>query len=196
MIDIKNLKNAIQISKQLNEFISADDLELLAKDGKIPYYLITNPVTSENKYAFYFPEVDAWFQGNWLKKIEVYPNMTFLQVCVNNIKSQVPMELNCIEQLIELPYFGLHIIPGIYFLCKDGKLQYIGQARHVARRVTDHLIEGEKDFNAVFYIPCAPNRLDDLETALIDRLKPPLNKIYKSFKDPGYSKIILNKIFA
>jgi hypothetical protein len=70
--------------------------------------------------------------------------------------------------------FNLIFSSGIYFLCMDGEVVYIGQAQNVAARVTQHL--AVKAFNGVFFLPCSKNDLEWLEYELIIEFKPKLNK--------------------
>lgn len=63
----------------------------------------------------------------------------------------------------------------VYFLCRQGKVIYVGQARSVMRRISDHLDENCKDFDAVWWLPCESRELDRVEREWIHRLKPHAN---------------------
>jgi hypothetical protein len=62
---------------------------------------------------------------------------------------------------------------GIYFLCRDGALLYIGQSVNVGARIADHYRRYE--FNSVFFLPWPQDDLNRMEAALIRTLRPTLN---------------------
>jgi len=68
----------------------------------------------------------------------------------------------------------------VYFLYREGVVVYVGQAVNVRRRVADHIGEGVKDFDAVSFIPFAPDKLLAAEARYIRRLRPALNKALNS----------------
>ena len=81
-----------------------------------------------------------------------------------------------IKNLLELPIENISTPSGIYFLCKENKIKYIGQSNYITGRVTQHIAEGIKDFSNVFFISCPSNKLNELETLLIRHFQPELNK--------------------
>ena len=66
---------------------------------------------------------------------------------------------------------------GIYALFNKDELVYIGQSSNLYLRVLEHIVEGKKDFDG---IKCAYNNkllyILVMETILISKLKPKLNK--------------------
>lgn len=80
--------------------------------------------------------------------------------------------------------------PCIYFLCRRGRVVYVGKTTSLAQRLAAHTRRG-KVFDHVYYLPVAPfgrdNRLGDYalscyEEAAIAALSPPENK---TSHDPG-----------
>jgi hypothetical protein len=65
---------------------------------------------------------------------------------------------------------------GIYFLCKDKKVVYIGQSRDVLARVNGHI--GLKEFDSVMSMLVPEGLLDEAEQYWIKRIKPDLNVRY------------------
>lgn len=67
---------------------------------------------------------------------------------------------------------------GIYALFNKDELVYIGQSSNLYLRVLEHIVEGKKDFDG---IKCAYNNklldIQVMETILISKLKPKLNKL-------------------
>ena len=64
---------------------------------------------------------------------------------------------------------------GIYFLCKEDSIVYVGQSISIYSRVYEHKKSGIKDFDSVFAIPCEKEKLSKVESAFIYLLKPKYN---------------------
>lgn len=68
---------------------------------------------------------------------------------------------------------------GIYFLCRDGLLEYIGQSVHVGSRGRAHFREQEiknrQQYDTMLYIPCLQEQLLSAEGAFIRKLEPRCN---------------------
>jgi hypothetical protein len=62
---------------------------------------------------------------------------------------------------------------GVYFLCLDGDVVYVGQSIAVGVRVGSHA--GSKPCDRIFALPVPPSELDAVEGAFIRILKPRLN---------------------
>ena len=65
---------------------------------------------------------------------------------------------------------------GIYFLCKDNEVVYIGQSQDVTTRVNGHV--GSKEFDSVTAMLVPKELLDEVEQYWIKRVKPELNIRY------------------
>jgi len=82
---------------------------------------------------------------------------------------------------------GLEALPpqpifcGIYFLCREGEVVYVGQSIDIHPRVRNHAkgnsCASAKQFDSVFWIAAEEKDLDWLETFWIDKLQPPLNGV-------------------
>lgn len=64
---------------------------------------------------------------------------------------------------------------GVYFLCRQGQVVYVGQSVDVLSRVGQHRIDKTKTFDTAFFVPCRQCDLNTLERELIDRLMPEYN---------------------
>lgn len=65
---------------------------------------------------------------------------------------------------------------GIYFLCQDEEIVYIGQAKNVGHRISDHKGSGaRKPHNRVFFLKVHPDNLNSVERFFIERYRPILN---------------------
>jgi len=77
-------------------------------------------------------------------------------------------------------------VSGVYFLCKDDDVVYVGKSVDVAARVRSH--RSDKQFDRAFAVPVEEDRLDEVELAYINALQPPLNVIGKG-NDPGIRQL-------
>jgi len=82
----------------------------------------------------------------------------------------MPPELRGITDLREIDV----IPPGIYFLCRDGELVYIGQSIYPPARVGQHM--KNKEFDRVFFKPVPQSELAETEAQLITHFQPELNR--------------------
>lgn len=64
--------------------------------------------------------------------------------------------------------------PAIYFLCKEGRVVYVGQSMRLPIRIGGHCLS--KSFDSVFWFEADMMRLDVIERAFIRYLRSPLNK--------------------
>lgn len=80
----------------------------------------------------------------------------------------VPKEIADVSALVEIP--ALHP-PGVYFLCQNNKVVYVGQSTNPSVRIVQH--QADKKFDRVFLIPT--NDLDNVEYEYIKKLKPKYN---------------------
>lgn len=184
MIDITKLKLAEDCGRTVLKIIGADGLRELAKDGICPCYIVTNPLTKEQQYYFIPQEVNQWFSENYVEGIKsnFTPQIKFIDLNYPKPSTEVPIQLRCIKNLVELPEKYVRTPPGIYFLALKGEIVYIGQSVSVLSRLSGHILEGVKDFDSVFFLPCPINRLNDFEGAMIRRFMPKLNKVFPAKK--------------
>jgi len=67
---------------------------------------------------------------------------------------------------------------GIYFLCKGGKVVYVGQSVNLINRISEHLSEGKKNFDGYYYEYVGKNDvMSDVEAEYIVSLNPKYNKV-------------------
>jgi hypothetical protein len=181
MIDINSLKKAQDLKGKIKEFLSTEQIEQLAAESRIPHYIITNPITLETTYCFSSSEVNDWFASNYLmyNACKIEQSLTFLKFDNSLHKAPkdetIPHELSLIKNLYKLPVENINTPPGIYFLCLEGKIVYIGQSVNVAQRIVTHLNERQKEFNEVYFIPCHVNNLLTFEASLIRFFSPKYN---------------------
>lgn len=86
--------------------------------------------------------------------------------------NNAPEPIRDIPRLVELPIAAQ---PGIYFLCREGKVVYVGQSVSPLSRIGTHGLERRKDYDHAFMVPVPSSSLDAVERALIRWLKPQYN---------------------
>lgn len=72
--------------------------------------------------------------------------------------------------------FKLPTGSGIYFLFQNRRLEYIGQATHLMRRIGQHMAEGVIQFDSASWVNCDVDQLNRLESAYIKAYRPTLNQ--------------------
>jgi len=190
MIDASKLKQIQDCKGRLKEIVGDNGVMQLAKEGILPHYVILNPITKEESIWFIPSEINNWFENNYIKYNSGHftPKFEFIYFNrdLHKPNKEVPHELSKIKDLYKLPFENISTPPGIYFLCKENSIQYVGQASNISKRILTHISDGIKDFTDVYFITCTLNRLTELESALIRVFNPPLNqtcKIAPSKKD-------------
>jgi hypothetical protein len=105
---------------------------------------------------------------------------------------EIPIEISKIDSLFKLPKTLFNSGSCIYFLCKNERVVYVGQAENVHQRLVEHM--KFKDFDAVFYLRVPAHKMNKIESALISYLKPEYNKsgLNSANKDASLAESILN----
>lgn len=62
---------------------------------------------------------------------------------------------------------------GIYFLCQDEDIVYIGQAKNIGKRIPEH--KHTKPHNRAFFLRVHPDNLASVERFFIKRYRPKFN---------------------
>lgn len=67
------------------------------------------------------------------------------------------------------------ITSGCYFLYNNGIIVYVGESNNVFGRIGEHIREGSKIFDEFEFIECNEEERQNMETFLIDIIKPKYN---------------------
>lgn len=76
--------------------------------------------------------------------------------------------------MIPVDMGSLRLVSGVYFLALKGEVVYVGQSQNVMRRIAYHL--ESKLFDAAFYIPTAPDQMNETEAYYIRVMQPRYNR--------------------
>jgi hypothetical protein len=91
-----------------------------------------------------------------------------------NHTDNVPIEISKIEELYRIPETLFQSGTCVYFLCREGKVVYVGKAENIHSRLIEH--HKTKNFDDVFYIRVSANRMSKIESSLIAYLRPEYNQ--------------------
>jgi len=96
---------------------------------------------------------------------------------VSETPGETPEELNWLKKYLKKIEIGnTHVQRGVYFLCEQGDVQYVGSTGSVLTRLTAHA--KKKDFDEVFFLPVEADEviLREIEYRFIDFFDPLYNK--------------------
>ena len=194
MVELSKLKKAEDCVKRLLGVITPSQLIQLATEGVCPHYVLRNPANDEESILFVPQEIYDWYTSNHVRvSRDCYqPEIKFISMYEPPDVTKMPRELMAIKNIEQLPVYPVGMQPGIYFLCLDDKIMYIGQSTNVNSRIAAHIGEGKKSFNSAYFIPYPKSLLDALECILIDKYKPELNGNYgitSSLRDCNVTEI-------
>ena len=156
--------------QQLSEKIDfpVDRILELAKSGFLPSNCFDKTV-----YKFRLQEVKDWLAENMMvmnRGKMVKDGFKIIDPCPP-VDDRPPMSICNVLGLAQIPNNSYQ--PGVYFLCKDDEVIYVGQSVSIHGRIQSH--KQHKDFDRAYLLPIPESELDEIESAFIHFLKPPLN---------------------
>lgn len=155
--------------------LTLDRINQLTKSGHLPYYRIC-----EDIIRYKVSEVMEWIESSnlitYTGVARDFPRR--LSVMINGPYADPgssPKELSYIEDLMEMN--EMNYPPCVYFLCREGKVVYVGQSIQLGYRITTH--NRDKEFDQVYYIAVPEKDLFGVESTFIHILKPEYNNYGK-----------------
>lgn len=150
--------------------IGAERLSGLADGGFAPHYRIDG-----GPPMFKISELKRWAANNLIQRVDGREIPAPVRVIVEAPRvsdfRKIPPSMREIIGLCDITEETIRT--GIYFLCRDNALLYIGQSGNAASRIADHYRKYE--FDCVLFLPWPRDDLDRIEAALIRALRPPIN---------------------
>jgi len=162
----KKIPDGLKEAHELNiKGISAERIMELAEAKYIPHYSIDNGVP-----LFIQSEVKKWIANNILERVEgrAFPDYIRLVTEGDKLTKKPPLCLSQIENLAQIN--AINYGTGIYFLCKNGTVVYIGQSINPAVRIYNH--KKNYAFEEVFFLSVPKSELDEVESAFITYIQP------------------------
>jgi hypothetical protein len=160
------LKTAQEIA-EATKLLSIERIIELSKSGYLPHYLIDN-----NVYLYNQAEVRRWIDINITTRSEGknFPDVIRLNVPALAITDQPPKSIWNIPNLQQIPKHSYQT--GVYFLCKEDEVVYVGQSINPATRISTHNQDVQKNFDRVYLMPVPESELNDVEGSFIHHLQP------------------------
>lgn len=169
-----SLKTAKEIAESLKGVVSPERLRSLANAGYCPHYRIDG-----GEPQFMLNEIKGWITSNLLERVmgrELPLNLRVYLKKGKNIFDKPPESISLNSDLISI---DIQFYPtGVYFLCQENEVVYVGKSVNVLARISAHRID--KEFDRVFMIPVPEHALNSVEGALIRVLEPKYNVKNKS----------------
>jgi hypothetical protein len=163
-----SLITAEELAKKLRGLMTLEDIKYYAEHNWMPHY----SYGAETK-AFNFKEVANWMRNNLYKHEGKTLPINYVRLkhtpIAKNIITEPPEEIKNESDLIEVP---AGYPPGVYFLCQDKDIVYVGQTGNLGSRLAQHL--QDKIFDKVYFIPT--ENCGQVEANYIRKLKPLYNK--------------------
>jgi hypothetical protein len=165
------LKSLAETAKETH--LSEERLRAFADGGFVPHYRVDS-----GPPLFRPAEVRKWVAEHLIQRIEGKPLPFPIRIVeplpIVKDRGRVPVPLQEIKDLCDIT--GEVRRTGIYFLCTNGEVLYIGQSVNAAARISNHT---DKPFESAFFVPWPEDDLTRLESALIRAIRPPLNGVNK-----------------
>ena len=174
-----SLRTAEEISMTIKGALSAERVVELAEAGYMPHWRI-----DEGPPMFKSSEVKDWISTNLARRIKGSRLPDEIRITYTGTKPddllKVPLEIRDIDGLCDITKH-IDLGPGVYFLCRDEKVVYIGQsvmpvARVASHKRSDGSYANKKNFNKVFFLPWPESDLDSIEGALIRAIDTEYNR--------------------
>ena len=171
---IGSLRTAEELSEKLGQRVTAGRLMELAEAQLIPHYEL------EGRIYFKIMEAKKWIENDLVFKVsgQLMPHpVSIIQITETDMEREPPKALKALwPHLIPVSVASIQCaaLPGIYFLCREGIVSYVGQSTNVAARISQHATE--KTFDYAFYMRVPRSDIIAIEAELIAALRPADNK--------------------
>lgn len=148
----------------IKKITGVDESKILkyAKDGLCPH------VRLDGKFFFMKSHIIRWLRENLLQ-IHEGRSLEPVPVLVNKV---LPKDVPACLQLAARRLIEVQHTVGVYFLCDNDEVVYVGQSIDVGSRIRQHT---DKEFSRAFCLPCPEEDLNRVEAAFIALFKPKYN---------------------
>jgi hypothetical protein len=185
MPEATSLLSPEDMSDRLRGVVSAERLVELADCGLAPHY------TVDGKVMFGSTETKEWVNHNLVVRHKGRHIGDGIITIINVMPSAEespppPLSIRAMaDKLIPVSIKSAETVgcPGVYFLCHEGEVVYVGQGKSVFGRMGAHI--GDKTFDSVFFVRVPKSDLDYVEGRLIRVLEPKYNGRSKNGKLVG-----------
>jgi hypothetical protein len=167
----KDLITLDELIIKLKGFFTKRDILYFAKNKYMPYHEIGG-----SQVGYRYKEVISWIIKNASRYssvgVDVHPSIIRFRSRVRKeAKHLIPDSL---KDIINLTPMEIGYPSGVYFLCQDEKVVYVGQSVKPSSRIPHHY--KDKKFNRVFLLPVPEQKLLQVEHKYIREFEPLYNK--------------------
>jgi len=164
-----NLKTAHDVAHRVHLTVSR--LTKLAELGYVPHYTVDG-----GPPLFLIGELQRWILDNLVtRESGTRLRLTVLHTHKKASVADTPTSLSLVTPLFRVTDVSKPCGSGIYFLCLEDSVVYVGQSEKILQRAITHL--NGKEFDRILYIPIPDDGQDlmSIEGAFIRTLKPKYN---------------------
>lgn len=199
MVELNKLRSANELKGSVTRYLTPKQINELATNRSIPHYELINPLTGMTSAWFIREEVEGWLINYFVKyDFKLMPEIILVNFAEDDYKIHptdiVPAALSFVKPLYKLPIKNLNTPPGVYFLCHQNEIVYVGMAANIGSRFLKHKGENKKEFDSVYFICCHLDQLSKIEAACIKHFKPKYNIALSECILTTQDKDILEKI--
>tara|TARA_Y100000310_G_scaffold299771_1_gene334890 strand:+ start:380 stop:1126 length:747 start_codon:yes stop_codon:yes gene_type:complete len=167
--------------------ISPARLEELAESGHLPHWRFC--MGGKETALYRLGDVKAWVLENSLKEVPGAPFPPVLEV-LDREQAGLPAKQEEVPESIRSFWSSLRVassavVPGVYFLVREGRVVYVGQSINVHGRTNSHARERKRQqeingiggyvFDFALFLPVPRSDLMPVEAAFIRSLVPEYN---------------------
>lgn len=156
---------------KLKKFFTKKDILDFAKNRYMPYHEIGG-----SQVGYRYKEVVSWIIKNASRYssagTDVHPAIIRFRSRIRKEAKQLIPE--ALKDIVNLTPVEIGYPSGVYFLCQDEKVVYVGQSVNPSSRIPHHY--KDKKFNRVFLLPVPEKRLLEVEYRYIRQFEPLYNK--------------------
>lgn len=165
---LESLLSSEELAKKLRGIMTKEEIDLYAAHNWIPHYSY-----GMESVAFNFKEVTEWIRKNLYRNEGRTLPINYLRLkhtpVPASVEDEPPSVIKDIATLVQVP---AGYPPGVYFLCQDKDIVYVGQSINLGARLAQHV--QDKVFDKVYFLPTED--YDQVEADYIKMLKPKYNK--------------------
>ena len=156
---------------KLKKFFTKKDILYFAKNRYMPHHELGG-----SAIGYRYKEVVRWIVENATRYSDRGTNV---HPAIIRFKSRVRKEAkhlipDSLKDIVNLTPMEIGYPSGVYFLCQDEKVVYVGQSANPSARIPHHY--KDKKFNRVYLIPVPEKRLLEVEHRYIREFLPLYNK--------------------
>lgn len=167
----KDLITLDELVVKLKGFFTKRDILHFANERYMPYHYLGG-----SQHGYDYKEVVRWIVENATRfssgGVNVHP-------AIIRFRSRVRKEArhlipDALKNIVNLTPVEIGYPSGVYFLCQDEKIVYVGQSVNPSSRIPHHY--KDKKFNRVYLLPVPEKRLLETEYRYIRQFEPLYNK--------------------